>query len=316
MRKIFEHAIGSIIVGSVISAISVSLINNQIGHNSDFFDFPWWLNALLQLFVWIPWIIGALELCMTFRDAFSKRDRTKAEIASNCVSALIALSVLIMLMCDVKDLLFVTLCVIWFILRTVDAIVFRKKREKTHLLKSPAFYVVTVVLVVLVSIVAFLTVDTGKNDHGELKKEHYEYEGKVFSSEKILEAWTGEFSEDELTKAISKYEKSYFSYEMTESEKSIPFFVCLNYEPAGASVVRLSPVDTDNIDVELDGYIDMQPEVTCISNNVAVDLSWWFNEKDSWCGNYTLWSYLLRVTDSDGLKHYYYFRVSYGTDNE
>lgn len=316
MKKIFKHIVASVIAAALISAPIVSLINKETGHNSDFFDFPLWLNALLLLCVWIPWIICALELCMTLKCAFSKHDRTKAELASNCVSALLALSVLLLLICDVKNLALFALCVIWLVLRTADAIIFRKNREKTHFLKSPAFYAVTAVLVALAAVIAFLTVDSGQKEHGELEKEHYEYEGKEFSSETILEAWTGEFSEDELTKAIAKYEKSYSPCEMTEAEKSVPFFICLNYEPAGASVIRLSSVDPDDINVELNGYIDMCPEVTCISNNIAVDLSWWFDEKDSWCGNYTMWSYLLLVTDSDGLKHHYYFRVSYSTDNE
>lgn len=309
MKKVFDYAIGIIIAVTVLSVPIVSVITQELSHDTGFFDFPWWLNSFILLFILIPWIDCAFELCLTLRDILSKRALEKSEIVCNAVSASLALGILATKIFNANLVLVVVLCLAWTILRLTCAIKFRKTCEKTNLLKSPLFYVITVVLVVIISAVTAVNTDMGKEDTKE-------YENVEFSSEKILEAWTGDFSEDELTKAISKYEKSYFPYELAESEKSVPFFLYLNYEPAGAAVVRLSSVDTDNIDVELDGYIDMQPEVTCISNNVAVDLSWWFNEKDSWCGNYTMWSYLLRVTDSDGLKHYYYFRVSYSNDNE
>lgn len=304
MKKILDHIIWILIVVTVTATAIVSIVSSSLSHSGNFFDIPWWLGALLLLFNVVPWLFLALELLITIRDSSDGRKRSPAEITFNVISVILVVSCAASVALEADSLIIFALTVLWMIVRIIDAIVFRGNRERTCVIKSPVFLIVTAVLVVLTVILAVAFREKGTPDP-------LEYTGE-FSSETILEAWEGEFDEEKLKSAIAEYEKNCTAYVSTEAEADVPFFLTLNYEPKSAKVVRISSVDVTDADHELTSYLDMRPETACLGQTVAVDISWWYSEHElSWTRDYTLWSYLLRVKDTDGGEHYYYFRVSY-----
>lgn len=305
MKKILDHIIWILIVVTVTATAIVSIVSSSLSHSGNFFDIPWWLGALLLLFNVVPWLFLALELLITIRDSSDGRKRSPAEITFNVISVILVVSCAASVALEADSLIIFALPVLWMIVRIIDAIVFRGNRERTCVIKSPVFLIVTAVLVVLTMIIAIIFCDRGE-------EEKKDYEGKEFTSDSILEAWDGEFDEEKLKTAIAEYEKSCSAYVLTEAEVNVPFFLTLNYEPKSAKVVRLAPADQKDSGFELKTYIDMTLSPTCVGNNVAVEVAWWYSEHElSWTRDYTLWSYLLRVKDTDGGEHYYYFRVSY-----
>ncbi|MBQ4332204.1 MAG: hypothetical protein IJC33_00275 [Clostridia bacterium] len=119
--------------------------------------------------------------------------------------------------------------------------------------------------------------------------------------------WT-EFSEDELKAIIGTYQEQYSAFVFTNADgaKSITFET--DFDAVGCMVARLSKTDDTDINVELNGYIDLYLEATCTGNQVTVPVDWW-SQRD--INNSPVWSYLVRVSDSDGVDHYYYFRTDY-----
>lgn len=303
MKKILDHIIWILIVLAVAATAAVSIVSESFSASGGFLDFPWWISALLLLFKVAPWLCLALELLITIRDSSGGRQRKPSAVVFNAVAAVLAVFGCAAAALGADSFIVFALPVLWSVVRIIDAIVFRKERERTKLLKSPVFLIVTAVLIVLTVVLAFVFREKGTPDPLEYTDE--------FSSETILEAWEGEFDEEKLKAAIAEYEKSCSAYVLTEAQADVPFFLTLNYEPKSAKVVRLAPADPKDPGFELKTYIDMTISPTCIANNVAVPVAWWYSDSDTWVGDYPLWSYLLRVTDADGGEHYYYFRVSY-----
>ena len=126
----------------------------------------------------------------------------------------------------------------------------------------------------------------------------------------VLKAWSGEFSEEELKSAINEYQKNYTIIALEKNGKSSISFEA-DFEVSSCSVTRLSLVDDTNIEVELDSYIDLWIETNCDGRTVTIPINWWYAGDDSWVNDYFIWSYLVRVKDTNGSNHYYYFRVDY-----
>ena len=126
----------------------------------------------------------------------------------------------------------------------------------------------------------------------------------------VMEAWTGDFSEDKLIHAINEYENNYTSIVVGEDVTSVLSFET-DFEVSSCSVTRLSKVDHEDINGELNGYIDLSLETYYEGKTVTVSTGWWHREHSSWVNDYTTWSYLVCVKDMDGVEHYYYFRVLY-----
>lgn len=80
------------------------------------------------------------------------------------------------------------------------------------------------------------------------------------------------------------------------------------------SVSRVSSVDDNNIDVELNGYLDLAVETTINGNKATIETAFWYG--GGWVQEYPIWSYLVQLVDTDGNVHYYYFRVDYSSTNK
>ena len=119
--------------------------------------------------------------------------------------------------------------------------------------------------------------------------------------------WTG-FSEDELKAAINTYQGQYSAFAFINADEAESITFETDFDAVGCMVARLSKTDDTDISVELNGYIDLYLETTCEDNRVTIPVNWWSQNEI----NYSpVWSYLVRVSDSDGVDHYYYFRTDY-----
>ncbi|MBQ7379707.1 MAG: hypothetical protein IJW70_08565 [Clostridia bacterium] len=126
----------------------------------------------------------------------------------------------------------------------------------------------------------------------------------------VMQAWSGEFSEEELKSTINEYQKSYTNIVLEEGSASSVSFET-DFDASSCSVIRLSRTDATDIEIELNGYIDLFVETNCDGRTVTIPIDWWYAREDSWINDYLVWSYLVRVKDVNGNSHYYYFRVDY-----
>ena len=126
----------------------------------------------------------------------------------------------------------------------------------------------------------------------------------------VMKAWSGEFSEEELKTAITEYQSNYTNIVLEHgSAASVSFET--DFEVSSCSVSRLSRTDDTDIEIELQSYIDLFIETKCNGLMVTIPIDWWHAEGDSWVNDYLVWSYLVRAIDTNGISHYYYFRVDY-----
>lgn len=135
------------------------------------------------------------------------------------------------------------------------------------------------------------------------------------STTKILnleKAWSGEFSEEKLISAINEYKNNYTNVVLEQGGASSISFET-DFEVSSCSVIRLSRIDDTDIEVELNGYIDLFLETGCDGRIITIPVDWWYTGGSSWVNNYFVWSYLVRVKDANGSEHYYYFRVDYSS---
>ena len=125
----------------------------------------------------------------------------------------------------------------------------------------------------------------------------------------ILNAWTGEFTEEKLKETINLYEKKYSNIIIDDTVEGASVSFEVDFDVTYCRVTRLSCVSKDDILVELNGYIDLYPETEYSGNRVTIHTDWW--NDDSWAKNYPIWSYLVLLKDTDNNEHYYYFRTNY-----
>ena len=126
----------------------------------------------------------------------------------------------------------------------------------------------------------------------------------------VLYAWTGEFSKENLQKAIEEYRQNYTPFVSGETVGISQVFFGTDFDIAEFAVSRLSKVDDSNINVEMKGYIDLSIKKERDERRIIIDVDWW-HKPEGWTRDYPIWSYLVYVKDTAGTVHYYYFRVDY-----
>lgn len=126
----------------------------------------------------------------------------------------------------------------------------------------------------------------------------------------VMKAWSGEFSDETLKSAIKEYQNNYANVVLKKGGASSVSFET-DFEISSCSVSRLSITDDTDLDVELNGYIDLYIATNRNGRTVTIPIDWWYTGSDSWVNDYLIWSYLIHVKDVDGNSHYYYFRVDY-----
>lgn len=127
----------------------------------------------------------------------------------------------------------------------------------------------------------------------------------------VMPAWVGDFSLENRKNTIAQYQKKYIPVYYVNVESDTVTFQ-LDFEGVSCGNVTLTPVDDSVKGAELNTIMDFTGKASVDGETVTVDISWWFHAKDS-VRTYKLWSYLFWVTDAEGVRHYYYFRLDYTT---
>ena len=162
----------------------------------------------------------------------------------------------------------------------------------------------------LIALVLALVCMLGLVGCQENQPENTDQSNSTTLSSPALKAWSGEFSEEKLKSTINVYQSNYKNIVLEKGNTSSISFET-DFEVSSCSVSRLSRVDDSDIEVELHSYIDLFIETNCDGRTVTIPINWWYVGDDSWVNDYFIWSYLVRVKDTNDSIHYYYFRVDY-----
>lgn len=131
------------------------------------------------------------------------------------------------------------------------------------------------------------------------------YSKTAIKIENVLKVCSGELSKEDIKSAINTYQNNYENVVVEKGNASGVSFET-DFDVSSCSVPLLSPVDDTDIEVELHGYIDLAILTECDGRTVTIPIDWW----DIGDGSF-IWSYVVRVIDTSGIYHYYYFRVDY-----
>lgn len=144
---------------------------------------------------------------------------------------------------------------------------------------------------------------------GCIKDMPVESVGRPLQGANLLEAWTGEWTEDKRLQAIEEYREHYEAVVMNGTDGTYVTFEP-SFEVVTAKVVCVSRVDDGRDGFEFDKYTDMYIKTECNDNKIIVHTEWWYLGGDATI-RYPQWSYLVMVEDANEIPHYYYFRVAY-----
>lgn len=130
----------------------------------------------------------------------------------------------------------------------------------------------------------------------------------------LLEVQTDEFTDENRTAIINDYVANYTPVVIREEwENKVSFEV--SFEVASCRTILISNVDDNDISVELNGFIDSLLFGETEGKRVTLDIGWWYKD-GGWFQKFPVWSYLIRLTDTEGNEHHYYFRVDYSKSGE
>ena len=173
-----------------------------------------------------------------------------------------------------------------------------KDRVKSVLnYKKPAFWIIVIAIIATVALTVFFLTNPISDD------------GIIAPDDgSLLYLGTGEISEQAYKDAQSRYESGGYtpivSTKKTDRVSIKTDFRIKSVDANGPSMVvkGFSELDTRT-------YLSIQTEKS--RKEALIDVGWWYeSEKSDFDSG--LWSYIVRITDSDGAVHNYYFRVKYG----
>ena len=126
------------------------------------------------------------------------------------------------------------------------------------------------------------------------------------TKDNVIYARSGEFSEEKLKDVIETYKNGYIPFVDGKDQVSLE----VDFDVESYIVARLSMVDDSDTGIELNGYIDLITDTHRDGRRITFNTDWWHRESEK-MKQYTLWSYLVLVRDTEGGEHFYYFRVDY-----
>ena len=126
------------------------------------------------------------------------------------------------------------------------------------------------------------------------------------TKDNVIYAWSGEFSEEKLKDVIETYKNGYIPFVDGKDQVLLE----VDFDVESYTVARLSRVDDSDTGIELNGYIDLITDTHRDGRKITFNTDWWHRESEK-MKQYTLWSYLVLVRDTEGGEHFYYFRVDY-----
>lgn len=128
------------------------------------------------------------------------------------------------------------------------------------------------------------------------------------SQKNIYNAGTVKLTEDERENIINEYQNSYSPIVAGNISISKYVLIEVDFDINVCRVQLLSPVD-DNDNTELNCVYDTAVHTRKKRNDILIDIGSWY--ESDYNHEYTVYSYTVRVEDSDGNDHWYYFRVDY-----
>ena len=138
--------------------------------------------------------------------------------------------------------------------------------------------------------------------------------GVVSIEQHLLEVQTNEFTDENRTDFINDYVSNYTPVVMQEEWENHKVSFEVNFDVASCRTILISRVDDNDISVELNGFIDSLLLGEVDGKRVTLDIGWWYD--GDWSQTFPVWSYLIRLTDTEGNEHHYYFRVEYSKLDE
>lgn len=138
--------------------------------------------------------------------------------------------------------------------------------------------------------------------------------GVVSIEQHLLEVQTNEFTDENRTDFINDYVSNYTPVVMQEEWENHKVSFKVNFDVASCRTILISRVDDNDISVELNGFIDRLLFGEVDGKRVTLDIGWWYDGE--WSQTFPVWSYLIRLTDTEGNEHHYYFRVEYSKLDE
>ena len=138
--------------------------------------------------------------------------------------------------------------------------------------------------------------------------------GVVSIEQHLLEVQTNEFTDENRTDFINDYVSNYTPVVMQEEWENHKVSFEVNFDVASCRTILISRVDDNDISVELNSFIDSLLFGEVDGKRVTLDIGWWYD--GDWSQTFPVWSYLIRLTDTEGNEHHYYFRVEYSKLDE
>lgn len=128
-------------------------------------------------------------------------------------------------------------------------------------------------------------------------------------SNHVLKGWKGEYSKQAFKDTVAKFAENKMTpvvfYE-GNADSVVTFSVDCNAQ----SVYVTSAI---NIEKETEDLLNRSFDAKIENDMISIPVGWWYSE-DGFVKNYSIWSYLVCVTDHKGVDHYYYFRVDYASN--
>lgn len=173
-----------------------------------------------------------------------------------------------------------------------------KERIKSVLnYKKPAFWIIVVAVIVsIVLSVVFLTNPVSHTDDGK----------KYLTEDNLLYAGEGSFSDYDFRTTASRYTGTCENLEWSSSDG---IYIKTDYRAVSVSARIFSPGALEDYSTTVPDKYFIAPTIHG-DKSVFIDIGWFYRaSSEDQRGNQ--WSYLVIVTDENGVKHNYYFRVKY-----
>ena len=132
----------------------------------------------------------------------------------------------------------------------------------------------------------------------------------ILNDKNLLKAGQGEYKSEIRTGAIAEYMKNYEAVVLNSHGQTDYVIIEAGFEVASCRVNLLAPAKDDDGTYELNKYIDLAVRCSKYETQASIFVGWRY-QTDDWTKDEPLWSYFVTLEDTDGVQHYYYFRVDY-----
>jgi len=128
--------------------------------------------------------------------------------------------------------------------------------------------------------------------------------------DQVLAAWTGDsFDEGKRIEAINTYQKNYKNIVLSAADKNSAISFSVDFKVASCTVPFTCAVTGNGAEDELKKSYYIAIETQVEGSKITVSVDFW--QKDFTVQSNDILSYCINIKDTEGLSHFYYFRVDY-----